>query len=273
MVPVLILCGEAGSGKDSAANHLASARGAVCIGQADPLKHMAREWFGFTDEQLFGPSACRNAIDERFTVEDDIALQGAHNLAYRNMENYGPGWCRKLFGRERIAEAMARLDNWWSSFIKPAINGRRLSPRLVLQTLGTEWGRSIDERVWSRHALDIAFDCLGGGWRYNRVNEPVKDGSFGGYNLAVITDGRFRNEILGTKRIGGIAVEVVRSANLSAEAQAAGVNGHRSESELGSVPKHFYDFRIANNGTLEQLYNRVDYVADQLMKSPVLLSA
>ena len=70
------ICGRAGSGKSTAARHLVEAFGFVELALADPLKRFCHEVFGFSDEQLWGPSEKRNEPDPRYgTLTPRRALQ------------------------------------------------------------------------------------------------------------------------------------------------------------------------------------------------------
>lgn len=67
---ILGLSGHAGCGKDSMADRLVSRHGFVKVALADPLKRFCREAFGFTVQQLWGPSQYRNAPDRRLASPD-----------------------------------------------------------------------------------------------------------------------------------------------------------------------------------------------------------
>ena len=56
----------AGAGKDAAADFLVKSHSFVRVALADPLKRICQDAFEFSDEQLWGPSAARNAPDLRF---------------------------------------------------------------------------------------------------------------------------------------------------------------------------------------------------------------
>lgn len=78
MKRLIALAGRAGSGKNTVAKLL----GAHEISFAEPLKKFCQEIFAFTDEQVWGPSECRNAPDERYyrgdvRFEFPYAPQGA----------------------------------------------------------------------------------------------------------------------------------------------------------------------------------------------------
>jgi hypothetical protein len=60
------ISGLAGAGKDTAAEILVKEFGFVRVALADPIKRICKEVFEFTDEQLWGSSERRNAVDERY---------------------------------------------------------------------------------------------------------------------------------------------------------------------------------------------------------------
>ena len=66
---VIGLAGKAGSGKSTVARHLVKQYGYVEIALADAVKRIAKQLYGFTDEQLWGPSEARNAPDLRYPRE------------------------------------------------------------------------------------------------------------------------------------------------------------------------------------------------------------
>jgi len=62
----LYILGEAGVGKSTASQYLQNTHGFVEIALADPMKRALHAIYGFTQEQLWGESAHRNAPDPRF---------------------------------------------------------------------------------------------------------------------------------------------------------------------------------------------------------------
>jgi len=108
------------------------------------------------------------------------------------------------------------------------------SPRQLLQTLGTEWGRdTISQTIW----IDTAM---------RRVRRLLDDG-----RDVVITDVRFDNEAAAVKAAGGVVWQVVRGAG--------GIHGlaarHSSESGVSPV---LIDRVLGNWSTIERLRQTVE---------------
>ena len=113
----------------------------------------------------------------------------------------------------------------------------QLTPRYVLQTLGTEFGRSLYPDAWIDYGLKCAHDLLSKG-----------------IGIVVITDVRFLNEARDIREAGGEVWNIVRSDDKGAAAQAAGVLGHASEMEqLKPEMKQYISEIIYNTRTLEDL--------------------
>ena len=118
-------------------------------------------------------------------------------------------------------------DAYWSERL-----GKPVTPRWVLQHFGTEVMRGqMYDGIW----LD---SCMG---RYKGQN-------------TVISDTRFINEIKTIKAHGGIIVCVARG-ELPTKKSMQEKGAHQSEWDW---LEHDYDITIENNGTLEDLYNKVD---------------
>lgn len=238
MTPLIIVNGAAGSGKDTVAQMIVDRVGGVCIAQADPMKRFARVVFEFTENQLWGPSDARNAEDGRYTP-GGLAWREAE--ARLDSEGAGEEWLRSLGLNQHIN----LLVKWFQDMKFEFEEGNRtLTPRAVLQLLGTEFGRKVSPDIWSRTAITTASALLKGGFVYDRVNGLQPTPSLG-ENLVVITDGRFRNEILNVTSIGGSALKLECPPNLDVE--KAGVAGHKSETEQRSIPNFWYDLVYVND--------------------------
>lgn len=254
MIPIFGIAGNAGSGKSALSDYLASQYNGVCVAQADPMKQIARLIFDFSEEQLWGPSEKRNELDTGYTYAST-----KWDEVYFSLRPQKPATTHicEIFGSKSEHALALFRDGLVSSCEEFSRVKGGLTPRHVLQQMGTEVGRRVDVNVWARTARETCMKLLCGGYRYDRKVGLVQDGSFGGYSVAFITDMRFRNEILGLRAEGGVVIRVVRpDPTAAAKTSAAGVAGHQSEAELGGVPPHFYSVSVQNDDTLETLYQR-----------------
>jgi len=102
-----------------------------------------------------------------------------------------------------------------------------VTPRKLMQTLGTEWGREhVDEDLWMSLGL-------------TRGREARSRGEF-----AMIDDVRFPNEAEAIRFHGGRIVRVYR------DGYEWGEGSHASEGGLASLVP---DYAVKNNGSLEDL--------------------
>lgn len=165
---VIALCGDAGSGKTTAADYLVEHYGYRRVKFADPLKNMLRA-MGLTERQIEG--------DQKEIAQD-------------------------------------------------ALCGR--SPRHLMQTLGTEWGRDcIGKNLW------INLWC-------ERVNFLLSDGE-----SVIVDDMRFSNELMAAYAVDAQVYRLHRPG------QANKAGDHASETGLtyALLPV------IVNDGDLPSLYH------------------
>lgn len=118
-----------------------------------------------------------------------------------------------------------------------------VSYRVMMQTLGTEWGRALNENVWV-NLVGKKWDWVNeGGWAPGAPD-------CGGFKGMVLSDLRFDSEAEWVRDSGGLVVYIHRHAE-----QQVGVIGH--ESEKGICPT-LVDYLVDNNGTLSQLYQNLE---------------
>lgn len=114
---------------------------------------------------------------------------------------------------------------------------KNLSPRFLQQTLGTEWGRSVDPDLWV--------------WLTRRKMEEYASS---GARQFVVSDVRFENEARMIKERGGVVWMVERPGVVRTD-------GHPSEKGL---PPALIDLAIHNDGTKAMLYTKVGVNLDAL---------
>lgn len=126
---------------------------------------------------------------------------------------------------EEVYTYVKENEFWWCENLKPT--SELLTPRKILQLLGTEGGRDvIHPNIWVNATLGDLTE-----------NDHV-----------IITDARFPNEVEGIKRKGGIVVKIIRPSVVS-------TSNHPSETSLNNYKD--WDYTIINDGTLEQLEKKV----------------
>jgi len=125
-----------------------------------------------------------------------------------------------------------------------------VSPRHILQQLGTEVARSIHKDTWVRYAFDVMDRAVRGEKPLVHFAErkgffPADSGSCS-VDRWVITDVRFENECETIQEKGGVVLRVTR-ASLLAE---AGSDLHASETGIDDIVP---DYDLRNDGTLSEL--------------------
>lgn len=122
----IVFFGVRGSGKSTLGEYLTQIFGFKVDAFANPLKHAAQMIFGFTDEDLYGPSSSRATQYRAFT---------------------NTGWCFTCH-EQCIYSAAADYNNPWYCAKCGERYPRHVNPRHALKTLGTEWGRQICRDIW-----------------------------------------------------------------------------------------------------------------------------
>jgi hypothetical protein len=128
------------------------------------------------------------------------------------------------------------------------------SPRQLMQTLGTEWGRQmIGENTWIaawKRGRDQEFED----WAMTqelhwgrKITDDHKDEFFNDA-VYVVPDIRFENEAEWVREEGGIVLHLFRP-------DAEEVSVHSSEA---GVSVAYNDFQIHNDGTIAALTEKVD---------------
>lgn len=116
--------------------------------------------------------------------------------------------------------------------------------RLLLQWLGTEWGRStIDKDLWVK--IWIAA-----------VHKAAEENPGA---IIVCDDCRFDNEAEVVQRVGGKIIKISTSRN--GERIDTSHASHASESGISS---NFVDVIVENNGTLEHYKNQLTHMFNKL---------
>lgn len=268
MTPIVGLLGKAGCGKDAVADFLVERFGFTKMSLADEMKRFAKRVFLFTDQQLWGPSSCRNGGDERYNSV--LAWADAEDRLWEESVE----WCRFLFGPDRFPDSTTRLIEWFEDLERkygPTLSttGTLLSPRVVLQTIGTEFGRSIDPQVWVNSTLAIAKRLVDHPFEYKYSREEGVYAVSGYKNYTpirgvVVPDCRFRNEVEGMKAAGG---RIIRIKRPGMEVKTIGIAGHASEAEQDSIPDTDFSHVLVSPEGLPNLYLMLEAFIPNILRS------
>jgi len=222
---IIAISGLSGTGKDTAADILVRNHGFVKVSLADPIKRICRDVFGFTDDQLWGPSESRNAPDKRY-----------------------------------VRLAKGALGSSWTSN-GPTPNPPEdvyLTPRHALQQLGTEYGRNCYDDIWVEYAVRVYETLQRGDYYYTAKTGLRTTTSVAGWmepkKNVVISDVRFRNEISGLKKAGAKLIRIKRPGHEQPKWD------HPSETEQMDIPDEEFNLVINNQDSLEDLAENISFI-------------
>ena len=237
---IVALMGKSKSGKDTAGRVIMSElpRAAVSLAFADRLKRLCMELYGLSRDDLYTEEG--KARDSRFR-------------AWRCPACASMDCFRELAGREH------RVVCRGCTAVGPEESFKAFwKNREILQHIGTDGCRAIDDDVWSNFVMREAEQALrvGVGDTHDDVFVP---------RIVVITDCRFRSEADTVWRAGG---EVWRIRRPATDRAVTGLAGHASESEMDTIPDTMFQQVISNDHTLETFEGRVrDALAAFLARS------
>jgi hypothetical protein len=229
------LLGEQNSGKSYLAQWLYRTRGYLPLAFADRMKTYAQAAFGIDPELLWGPSELRGAPLQH--------SEEAWLAAWKRFPEVARGLLVDVIGfakdkPNRWGAAYVGLSDHWC-FCKKLANDDYVSPRIILQTLGTEWGRALSPDLWWKLLYQKAIPSL-----LSRSPSPYlsqvpsvqilsQEKGISSVMGFVVPDHRFRNEVEATRSLGG---KVYRLLSFG-EPTTTGVVNHASEIEASQVPE------------------------------------
>jgi len=253
---IIAINGKGRSGKDTVAGIIAEEYGFTQVAFADVLKRVLQEVYGFTDEQLWGPSENRDKPDGRYRRDGGVA-DGPEIV---DQEVLGP-----VFDQYAPQEDGS---NW----------GAYLTTRTALLKLGdalrdcyphtiVDYGMRVAKKLLKSHI-----------WRYDRRRGVYTVPETREWDEAdrqeaervkgvLFSDARLWRELEQVKIRGGHIIRITRpGAELGEEAA-----GHITESEMDSIPDSEFHYVLANDGTLEDLPTKIAEMMAHLKANPTYL--
>jgi hypothetical protein len=178
--------------------------GAAGSGKTTVAGHMVENWY--TERRAFADSLKR--------------------MLRRFLEDQGVG----------LAEACRMTSGDLKEVPTEYLGGR--SPREAMQTLGTEWGRTLSPSLW----IDA--------WRRSVEKLALETSADEEDLIVVVDDVRFPNEVEAIRSLGGIIVRIERPG--------AGLDGARGAHASETADLGEPDHAIENDGSLRKLGWTVD---------------
>jgi hypothetical protein len=120
----------------------------------------------------------------------------------------------------------------------------QVKDRAFLQWVGTEWAHKIDNNVW----IDMTLRGL-----------PHDKHVF-------LSDIRFKTELEALKKDEWVCIKLIRN-KVESDRKGNGDEFHSSETELDLISDTTWDYIIENNGTIEELYNKLYEILYEINKS------
>jgi len=211
---------------------------------ADKLKDTVCLWLGCSREELEDREFKEKELGEEWDL---------YNLKANNNEYYALNIPKSDLHSYSKTIELGRFD-----IVK-------MTPRKILQLLGTECGREIiHPNIWInslfsdyKSKLDIKHKLAGE--EVDEDYEPQEDDIIDIFPNWIITDVRFSNEAKAIKDREGILIRVERNnnkiLNLSFDKNTKNPSEHPSETALDDYKE--WDYIIENNGTIENLIEKV----------------
>ena len=202
--------------------------------------NLIRNKYGFKDYGLDSPLPDELVDNREFETED--------NMLYDSLVKKG---IIDEISKKYLAGKFPCIDTDHSGLEEDYVTKINLTPRLLLQLLGTKCGRNIiHPNIWV-NSLMSEYKLI----KDTKVSEFLKaeglpetmNGGKEYYPNWIITDMRFLNEMEAVKKKDGITIRVNRNLEESKDQ-------HESETELDNVE---FDYIINNNGTIEELIEKV----------------
>jgi hypothetical protein len=220
---------QAGSGKSTLAESLAAAHGFGVIALADPFKRFIQEVYGFSRDQLWGPSELRSMPDKRF-----------------------PRPCTACHGAGR--DERLHLSSP-PCFVCNGVGVTYLTPREALQKIGSDWGRANYLNTWVDYTFRVIKQLEKGGHAYfpwTGITDDF-DGDYKGY---VIPDLRHVNEVKAARDHGG---KLIRLKGSFKEIPKE-FGQHGSEVEQLTIPNSDFDLIFDKEHTQEHRFQMATHL-------------
>lgn len=283
---MVCISGFSGTGKDEVAGVLTSKYKAIQTGLADPAKRHMADIYGFSEEQLFGPSHFRNHGDIRYPKSNNQLKKSKYNH-----NNVPYGLIGELKPESEYYSLPGRHKDDCPYFINE--NGQReylieagdpefwLSPREALQKY-CELMNNLYLSTWSLNGikthkkLSVGNKFINNLWvrfrTYTKMDGVIELNNsihltLGvDHNITCFADFRHIHEIIDANKFDDESDSTVVLIRVKRPSVPTPPYDHRSEIEQTKIPDEAFDFILNNDGTLEDLKNNVVEIVSTFTK-------
>jgi hypothetical protein len=283
---IICVSGFSGVGKDEFVSRLVTNHSAMHTGLADPAKRHMADLYGFTRDQLFGPSPYRNAGDLRYPKHKFYSS----NLKLLSLNEY----------KDELSDYTGSKINlsakYWGFYhetlkkmclVKEGDSSFWLSPRESLQ-LYCELMNNLYQNTWIRSGIETHMKLMQRTIDQPRGNDhimllnqydrmrgvferPYVKQCLGGVAFTCFSDFRHKHEIQFTREVAGIQYEpvIVRVKRPSIPNPPY---DHRSETEQSTIPDSEFDFIINNDGSVQDLHHKADKLVNLIRSNEKMVT-
>ena len=296
----VFVSGWSKTGKDTSLEHLVEHYDAVQIGLADPAKRYVMEVYGFTYDQVFGPSEMRNAGDSRLPKNVYIDYHG-EKTSFDELAKIDMSFGKRTFvewhhidlddddvKKLKLENVVSKLDkrDVGAGFVRYYFASTDpnffLSPREVLQ-MHCEQFNEFHINTWIRKGLDVQAklrevmeenEVWALQWKYTKEkglvpnNGTISEQGWKSKNVPLVTcsaDFRHIHEYRMAREYHENQLGTVVLVRIKRPGIVKPPFNHRSETEQTMVRDEAFDFVVQNDGSLQDLKNRMDDIMFQVM--------
>lgn len=262
--------GFAGVGKDEFCKRLVSNHGAFHTGLIDPAKRHMGEVYGFSEDQLFGPSVFRNRGDLRYpkTLFTSHRMKKLDPSLVQKWDISVPSSSDLYYSRDFFVTDFSFSASDGSVYYVAEAGDPRfwLSPREALQLHG-ELYNELYENTWVRKGVETHIKLGSGNYSYSRM-EGVHELKTSIPQSSIITcfsDFRHIHEFEYVKachRENPIFQPVF--VRIKTKRVPKPSFSHKSETEQLQIPDSSFHYVIENDGSKELLHQTVDQIIQYL---------
>ena len=296
---MICISGYAGSGKDECAGRIVKGFGAIQTGLADSGKRHLADVYGFTEQQLFGPSHFRNDGDVRiqknsfrkFNLEKwkgplpEFENKSSFDKKYiPDPEKKYWTYMVKDFGNiGKLRPCIdAKIAGYETVFVKEGDPEFWLSPREALQ-IYLEKMNTLDIYTWIRKGIEDQIYLASGKFEYHRMQgvfrkdktpEDFDSGSVQSKDvITCFADFRHIQEIQYARDFSKRSLVAFKPVMIRVKRPSIPVPpyDHRSETEQVKIRDAAFDAIINNDSDLPSLYVKVDEVITKVISGEIQL--